>query len=234
MKHGAAYGLELVDEPPAPQRDVTTKADQPDRYVAPDSHRAHGTYVKYVVEKCRCDPCRAANRDYKNRRQHAIRRPDETWVPYVPAQRARQHIADLRRHGIGLKTIAKASGVSHGALSKIVYGNHRGRRPSKRIRSATEAKILAVGYEHAADGCKVPAGPTWTLLDDLIARNYPKVWIARALGQTGPGLQIKRTLVRASTARAVKALHDSLGDQPGPGRRSRWAGANPNAGGDAQ
>ncbi|MGH9150548.1 MAG: hypothetical protein ACRD0F_09455, partial [Acidimicrobiales bacterium] len=26
--------------------------------VAPDSHRPHGTYVKYVVEKCRCERCR--------------------------------------------------------------------------------------------------------------------------------------------------------------------------------
>lgn len=198
------------------------------RYVAPDSHRAHGTHAKYVLEKCRCEPCTVANTDYNTRRNHAVARPDELWLPYVPAGRARRHLAELAAAGVGLKTVSKLSGLGHGVLSKLVYGDRaRGMAPSKRIRPATEAKILAVTLEtvvERADRHHVPAGPTWELLDDLIARGYPKAWLAKRITKNpnAEGLQIKRTWVYARTARRVAALHRLLGDRPGPGRKNPW------------
>ena len=194
-------------------------------YVAPDSHRPHGSHVKYVVERCKCAPCRAANRAYEKRRVRAMSRPDEVWVPYVPAGRARRHIEELRAQGIGVKTIALLAGVPHGGISKLVYGDYaRGRGPSKRIRPETERKILAVTATMATGRSHVDAAPTWALLDDLIARGYPKAWVAKRILRN-PGaqsLQISRTKVRASTARRVEALHRLLGDRTGPGRKSPW------------
>lgn len=217
----ADYDL-VFAEPPPPLRPVATKYAELDRYVAPDSRRAHGTRVKYVIERCRCEPCREAVRVYERNRQRAMRRPDERWVPYVPAAKAREHVRTLMAQGVGPKSIAKLSGVPHGAVSKLIYGDYKGRGPSKRIRPETEAKLLAVTVASAAGAQKIPAGPTWALLDDLIARGWTKTWLARELGAKGPGLQIKRDLVRASTARKVEALHRRLEGQTGPGKRSRW------------
>lgn len=230
--HAAEYGLTFGELPP-PLRVVGGKAAaktegraprprRPD-YVAPPSHRPHGTYVKYVVERCTCEPCRAANRAYELRRQHAIHRPDEVWLPYVPAGRARAHVAELRAAGVGLKQVAKASGLPHGGLSKLVYGDPaRGMAPSRRIRPTTEAAILAVTVAAVADGGRVPAGPTWALLDDLIARGFTKTWLAGQLGQKGPALQLSRNLVSGRHVRAVADLHARLESVTGPGRRSRW------------
>lgn len=202
-----------------------TAAATVDVYVAPDSHRAHGTRAKYVLEKCRCEPCRLDNRRCESERRHAMNRPDEIWLPYVPAGRARRHLAELAAAGVGLKSVSKISGLSHGLLSKLVYGDRkRGMAPSKRIRPATEEKILAVTVALAAGHQKIPAGPTWALLDDLIARGYPKVWLARRITKNpaATALQTKRDFVYARTARRVEALHRLLGDRPGPGRKNPW------------
>src|SRR4051812_1680110 len=112
--------------------------------------RAHGTRAKYVLEKCRCEPCTAANREY-------VRASSQRAAPaYVDAGPARRHITELRDAGVGLKTVAKAAGVSHGALSKLVYGETaRGGKPTKRIRPETMERILAVTPADVADGATV-------------------------------------------------------------------------------
>jgi len=188
------------------------------------SHRPHGSYVKYVVERCHCEPCRQANRAYERRRVRAIARPDEDWCPYVDAQPAREHVRWLRTCGVGLKTVARLSGIPHGSLSKLMYGDPKRRMaPSKRIRPETARRILAVLPNHAAGAQKIPAAPTWRLLDKLIARGWTKAELARRLGQQGPGLQVAREAVRASTARKVEQLYSELAGQSAPARRNRWS-----------
>lgn len=190
------------------------------------TERPHGNYVKYVVERCRCEPCRTANRAYELHRTRSIRRPDVEWCPYVPADDAREHVQWLRSCGVGLKSIAKLSGVPHGSLSKLVYGDpQRGMGPSRRIRAETSRRILAVLHSHAAGAQKVPAAYTWRLLDRLIARGWTRAELARRLGQQGPGLQLGHRFVRAATARAVERLYAEVADQPAPRRRTRWDAA---------
>lgn len=186
--------------------------------------RPCGTRAKYVVERCRCTECREAVRLYELKRRRAITRPDEAWVPYVPAGKARRYLKELAEYGIGLKTVAKVSGVPHGTLSKLFYGDPKRRMgPSKRIRPETERRLLAVTFEDAAGAAKIPAGPTWRLLDDLIARGFTKSWIATELGAESPALQISRVRVRATTARKVAELHRRLEGVPAPPRRTRWS-----------
>jgi hypothetical protein len=182
--------------------------------------REHGSYVTYVQgigdgsPPCRCDACRDANREYERARRRRIT------PAYVNADRARKHLADLAAAGIGLKSVAKASGVPHGSLSKIVYGDGgRGTPPSKRIRPDTERRILGVSTRDALDGARVPAGPTLANIERLRAKGWSKKAIAQAIGQKGPGLQValKGTTVRARHARAIEALLDA----PVPPRNPR-------------
>lgn len=182
------------------------------------------TNAGYKLDRCRCDGCTNGHRLYEKRRRHAMSRPDELWLPYVPAGPARRHVKQLMAQGVGPKTIADMSGVPHGAISKLIYGNYKGRGPSKRIRPETEAKLLAVTVDQADRAQKIDATRTWELLDDLIARGYPKAWLAKRITKNpnATGLQIRKTTVRASTARRVEALHRLLGDRPGPGRKNPW------------
>ncbi len=177
------------------------------------SHRAHGTYVKYVTERCRCEPCTIANRDYERARKQRVE------PPYVGADRARKHLCYLAAHGVGLKSVALISGVSHGSLAKLVHGDHRRRMPpSKRIRRETERKILAVTIDQAPGGTREPAGPTWEIVDELVARGWMAAEIGRHVnGPTAQSLQLGRELVTRENARIIR----SLLDEPVPPRRSR-------------
>lgn len=188
--------------------------------------RPHGSHAKYVVERCRCPECTAANRAYERHRQRAIRRPDGDWQPYVDAAPAREHVEWLRSCGIGLKTLAGLAGVPHGSLSKLMYGDPARRMgPSKRLRPETSRRILAVMPWAAAGAQRVPAARTWRLLNDLIARGWTRAELARRLGKQTRALQFGDQLVLASTARAVEQLHTELAAQPAPPRRTRWSAA---------
>lgn len=186
--------------------------------------RAHGTQACYVHgpyrgahnEGCRCEPCRAANRA----REQAYRQ--RVAPAYVAAGPARAHLAWLANQGVGLKQVARVSGLPHGSLSKLVYGQN-GRPPSRRIRPATAEKILAVTPRDGAAGSRVPATPTWAHITQLLERGWTKTAIARAVGQGGPGLQIGRAWVQRRTARRIEALLD----QPVPERHDRWGNTHP-------
>lgn len=167
--------------------------------------RPHGTYTRYVTDRCRCEPCRRANRDYERARAARVE------PPYVSAAPAREHLQWLATQGVGLKTVARRSGVPHGTLSKLVYGDRtRGMAPSKRIRPATAERILAVTPADAADGAKVDAAPAWEVINRLVDAGVPKVAIARRLGQTSPGLQLSRNLISARHARLVAEMGREL------------------------
>lgn len=180
--------------------------------------RAHGTYACYVWghapgpgKGCRCEDCKAANRAYERER---VRRATPA---YVGADRARGHISWLRQQGIGLKQIAKASGVSHGGLTKLIYGV-QGKPPSKRIRKSTEDAILAVTVNNVADGARVDASGCRADIATLVERGWSKRAIADAIGVTQSNLMAFTATVSAAKARRVHALLD----EPVPPRRSRW------------
>lgn len=82
---------------------------------------AHGTLSRYIDGRwaCHCEPCTYSRAVYEARR---ARKAARGLVPYVPAGPARAHLAALAAAGVGLKQVAKISGVSRGALAKLVYG----------------------------------------------------------------------------------------------------------------
>jgi hypothetical protein len=166
--------------------------------------REHGTHARYVVDRCRCDRCRAATREYERKRRARIE------PAYVAAGPARRHVEELRAAGVGLKQVAKAAGLPHGTLSKLIYGDSaRGMAPSKRVRPATAERILAVTPADIADGARVPAGPTWEHVERLVAAGVPRVRIAERIGQTR-ALQLGRQWVQARHAREIAAMAAEL------------------------
>lgn len=185
----------------------------------PRARHQHGTYAAYGLDGCRCAPCsQAAVRYEANRRkQTAYGR----WQPYVDAEPVRTHVQQLRAGGIGWKRIADAAGVSHGGMTKLLYGLE-GRQPSRKVRVETAQRLLAVTASSIghAGAALVPARPTWRRIEGLVALGYPKAWIAEQIGQQR-ALQLQRDLVLARTEQAVAALHERIGDTPGPSERAR-------------
>ncbi|MPZ13783.1 MAG: hypothetical protein GEU73_05065 [Chloroflexi bacterium] len=213
--------------------------------------REHGTYTRYTWgpdehdrpgQHCRCEPCRDANRAYERSRKRRKAYGGDYW-PWVDAEPVRRHVKGLmckptrpgrggrqgtNRDGIGLKRIARLSGVSHGSLSKLIYGGPGDRPPSRRVHKDTAERLFALKGDEYADGVKVPAGPTWEMADEIIAwynaeigtvckrggiRHYGgKQWLAQHL--TGnpktTGLQLSERFVSVAYARKIKALHDGL------------------------
>lgn len=179
--------------------------------------RDHGTTACYVFgpqsgsdsrNGCRCVECRAARAKSERARNQRVE------PAYVSAAPARDHIEFLSKEGVGLKRIAEVSGVSHGALWKLVYGinagpNRKARPPSKRIRKETLDRILAITPADGADGSRVPAGPTLERVARLKAAGVPAVRIAERCGQSR-ALQIGSQYVTRATYRAVKEMCDEL------------------------
>lgn len=175
--------------------------------------RPHGTNARYHLDACRCDPCRAAAAAYEShkRRQIAYGR----WTPYVDAQPSRDHVNALRAAGMGLKRIAEVSGVPHGSLAKLIYGDGvRGLAPSKRVRPETQAKILATPVDPYPGGNVCGIG-TRRRLRALVALGYGQYDLARRLGLAPATFwhTLRRppyVKVAASTRAATVALYEEL------------------------
>ncbi|MFE9372292.1 hypothetical protein ACFYM2_21330 [Streptomyces sp. NPDC006711] len=175
--------------------------------------RAHGTRAKYVVERCRCEPCKTANRQAENDRyrQQAYGR----WQPYIDARPVRAHVQMLMDYGMGWKRIAAMAGVGRGTVEKLLYGAaHRGMEPSKRVRPETAAKLLAIRPEGDRLGGAVPVDSTGThrRLQALVAAGWPQAQLAARLGmeRANFGASMRSAKVLAATERAVRRLYDEL------------------------
>lgn len=125
--------------------DVRKTASRPIRSCTHKVARhGHGTRAAYVLDKCRCRPCRDAASAAERTRQKNI--AYGRWTPYIDATPARNHVRWLMLNNVGLKRIVKVSGVSHGGLWKLMYGKTRPdgtRTVSRRHASAALANEAA-------------------------------------------------------------------------------------------
>lgn len=201
-----------------------------DRTPKPCTHKvaehAHGTYAMYTLDGCRCEPCALAASRYERDR---VRRVAYGRSEMVDAGPVREHIAALSAAGVGLKRITAVSGVSGGALTKIVYGVSRGdgthRPPAARVRKTTADRILAVTSADTAPSADVDATGTRRRLQALAALGWGVGRIAadfeidrQALDSA---LNHRRARVHARTAAAVRAAFDTIGDRPAPATSHR-------------
>lgn len=185
------------------------------------SHRQHGDRAKYVVEKCRCDLCRKACRDYERQR---TRNRAYGKVAYIDAEPARQHVRSLGAQGMGWKRVARSAGLSPSTVWKLMYGNPTiGRAPNKRVRAATANAILAVKLD-LADGAIIDATGTTRRIQALVALGWSQSKIAAQLGIAPPNftaLVHGRSNTTVATARAVAELYDDWSMSPPPAQSHR-------------
>lgn len=171
--------------------------------------KGHGNYIEHreTGERITC-PDRVScyvERDRRNARAPQPKPPNEL----ISAKKARRHLIELGKKGVGLKSVHAACGIATSVLWRIFDGS------VKRTRRRNEARILAVGLEAARGTAKIDGRETHRLLDALVGcRLYAKTWLARELGSTAkiPALQISRSrpTVAAKNVKRVRALYDRL------------------------
>ncbi len=173
----------------------------------------HGNRACYVFNKCRCEPCTQANRDYMRRRDRASRRPDEQLEPaYIDATEVREHIKWLQKKGVGIRTIARQAKVGRSTLQLLVADRRKvhARRPRDRVTRAVAERVLLVFPIDAAPNALVPADKTKRQIAALLARGHTKEGLARMLGLQH-SLQIGQSnRVTARNAHRIDALYEGL------------------------
>lgn len=181
----------------------------------------HGTLSRYHRHGCRCETCRKAARDH--RRITSRLTAYGQWQPLVDAEPVRQHLRNLADFGIGSHRAARLAGVSTGAVQRLLWPPS-GTAPSKRIRPATAAALLAVRpiLANLAPGATVHPAGTRRRLQALSACGFPAVRLAAHLRLSSSHLSMLMRpgytgRVAAATARAVAALYD------------QWWNADPHA-----
>ncbi len=175
----------------------------------PGTPHGHGTRVAYVMDRCRCMACRAANRAAERHRTAALRKG--CWRPYVDARPARAHLELLRHCGVGLEQIVKISHTPLGTIRRVL------REPADephRIRTDTADRVLAIQNcpEILAPRSQVDATDTHTRIQALVELGYSIPELARALSKSSVSLRrtLTRRAVTAQTAASVRDLYDLI------------------------
>lgn len=185
----------------------------------------HGTRTAYVVDKCRCEPCREAATAYERnrRRQTLYGRYD---VGRVDAEPVRAHVRYLMENGVSYKQVAKLSGVSLSAVGALLYGRpERGHAPYPRVAKSTADKILAVRPSLAgmADGRNIDATGTHRRIQALVAIGWSLARIGQRIGISPTNMSsfMRTGQCSAGKAKAVRELYNELWNSPQSGAEQR-------------
>jgi AraC-like DNA-binding protein len=208
----------------APQAEEPARADEAAAasYCRDGNHEPpaphHGTLDAYRRERCRCGPCRDANRDAQRRRRRAIAYGQ--WQPFVDAEPIRAHVTQLAAAGLSLRRIAELSGVSRGCLEALMHGKPAcGRAPSHHIRAATAARLLLITPptpRAAYRTARTNAAEARRRLQELIALGWSMSRIAEQLHCTHSHISrlLTRQAITGATDRQIRDLYERLSANP--------------------
>lgn len=181
----------------------------------------HGTRAAYVLDRCRCLPCKVANREGMARAKRAKLYGRGRLVDAGPV---RAHVQQLQAEGMGWKRIARAAGVHTSTVGVLLYG--RGgddpRPPRKQISRGLAEKLLAV----RPDPALLPSVGVRRRLQALIAIGWNRAELCRRLDiqrSNFDNFLDSDQSSRATTAK-VGALFSELWDRRPP--EDRWARAS--------
>lgn len=187
-------------------------ASGPIRDCPHDRKHQHGERNAYVIDRCRCRPCRDAASQYERWRARQSAYGRDLLVNATPV---REHILALGAQGMGWKRVAAAAGLEPSVLWKIVYGDQkRFGRPSSRVTPATRDKVMAVTLD-LADGATIDGTGTRRRLQALSVIGWSQPRLARLLGVAPANFNSmihgrRSPGVTVATARAAAALYDQL------------------------
>lgn len=126
---------------------------------------------------------------------------DTPWADETTMGELREHLAALRALGVGLRQVARLSGVGRTRLQEISEGVDR-------VRDETAQAVLSVPLGSHAPKALVPAEETWRLIEEMLAAGATRTRISHALGNKSHGLQLRRDLVTKASADKVREVHD--------------------------
>lgn len=186
----------------------------------PRTQHVHGTHACYVLDRCRCVPCTAANSAYESQRTRAIAYGRTDMVDAAPV---RAHLARLTAAGMGFKQLTKVHGIASGTITKIVYGVHgdKPRPPARRVRKDTADRILAIPLprlEDLAPNQIVNGTGTRRRIESLHALGWSAAALARDADLDPQVLRnaLTGSDVKVRHALAVHALYVAIGDRRPP------------------
>ena len=164
---------------------------------------------------------------YGRRRRRAIK--EGTWeVRSVPAGPTLDHIAKLRKAGMGCKQIADATGLNRGTICGYAYEAEKFK--NRKVRAETEALILAIKrvppkLEPRQSKSLVEGIGVRRRLEALTWLGWDKATLAPMLGITPAGVKMmtRRKLVHVNTLARVTELYNNLWQTPGPSDSARYA-----------
>lgn len=178
----------------------------------PQARHRHGTRAAYVKDRCRCPECTAANTAAS--RTATRERIYGRWQPYVDASPAREHIAALRRAGIGVERIARLTGLSVSHIRQLSKQGRDGHPTTQRVRPRTATLVLGIdiGDINLAPRSRIDATGTRRRLQALIAIGWPAELLADQLGRRLSSLRRSMTTqsVTAQTGHDVARLYQRL------------------------
>lgn len=190
------------------------------------ANHQHGHRTTYVLDRCRCLPCAAANSDYELRRarNRGYGRPTTTWVDAEPV---RQHVRAILATGVGWKRIGKVADVASGTMTTLLYGKTRenGRRdaPCRRMNPEAARRLLELPLPTVTQlpgGVAVDGTGTRRRIQALACLGWSVGAISREAGIDRQSLDgaMRGRPVLARTHQAVVDVYERLWNHPAAGR----------------
>lgn len=154
--------------------------------------------------------------------RHAYRmRAYGRWEPFVDAAPAREHVADLLRHGVSSTRVARLAGVAQPTVERLLNGfPNRGVPPSVKLRAEVAEALLAVRLrleDLPAKAC-IDAAGTRRRVQALAVLGWSLSRLADRAGISRRNFMhlVWADTVRAGTARTVRRLYEQLWNQAPP------------------
>lgn len=142
--------------------------------VCPPEHRHAASGNCYHAHGCRCEGCTVTAQNYQERRRKLI--AYGRWPGLVEGAAAREHLAQLRKSGMGIRRISELTGLADVHIRQIASGE------ILRVSERTQAVILALKPGNVADGAFIDATGTKRRLQALCAVGWTWVALADELG----------------------------------------------------
>lgn len=179
----------------------------------PQARHVHGTHTAYVLDRCRCDECRAAAMRSVKQWKLDVR---EGRARMVPAEVVRAHLERLRAAGMSIMDIARVSGMSRTSVTKALYPGRR------MMRKCVAERWLALRPPQSPSGRGyVPVLGSSRRLQALGALGWSQSVLAGRLGWERGQVQrvaaARMRQVRGDTAADVLRVWEQLGSTPATG-----------------